>query len=217
MDMTYLPSKVDQTMSTGHRPPLLWLALISLLVLVSLPATLYWRHRPPDEGSPAVTFARDMAAHHGQAVEMALLARERSTDAELRQLALDIMLSQQAQIGQIQGWLAVWGLPLAGPQPPMAGHAAMLGMATQQEVNALQTLPVAEAEVSFLQLMTRHHQGGVAMAAEALRQTRRPEVVRLATTIVQAQQSEMAYMQQLLAQRSAEPLLPPTPMSTMDK
>jgi len=199
-------------MPTRRNALLLWPLLNMLLVLVSIPALLYWRHRPPEEGSPAVTFARDMMAHHGQAVEMALLLRERSADAELRQLTLDIMLGQQAQIGQMQGWLAVWGLPLAGAQPPMAGQAGMMGMATQQAVNALQTLPLAEAEVAFLQLMIRHHQGGVAMAEAALAQTQRPEVVRLATAIVQAQQGEITYMTQLLAQRGANPLPPLAPM-----
>jgi len=184
---------------------------------VSIPALLYWRHRPPDEDSSAVAFARDMTAHHEQAVEMTLLLRERSTDAELRQLALDIMLSQQAQIGQMQGWLAVWELPLAGPRPPMAEHAAMMGMATQQEVNALQTLTIIGAEISFLQLMIRHHQGGVAMAEDTLRQTRRSEVVRLATAIVKSQQSEITYMQRLLTQRGAEPYPPLSPMISMDQ
>lgn len=206
-------SPTDQSLP-GERIALwLWLLLVALLVFVSIPALLYWRHRPPEEGRPAVTFARDMMAHHEQAVEMALLLRDRSADAELRQLALDIVLSQQAQIGQMQGWLAVWGLPIAGPQPPMAGQGAMMGIATQAAVNALATLPVAEVEVSFLQLMIRHHQGGVMMAEAALAQTRRAEVVRLATAIVQAQQSEIAYMERLLAQRGAEPLPPLAPMT----
>ena len=212
MATTDLAPPAEQTVPTGRNALLLWPLLVMLLLLVSIPALLYWRHRPPEEGSPAVTFARDMMAHHGQAVEMALILRERSTDAELRQLTLDIMLGQQAQIGQMQGWLAVWGLPLAGVQPPMAGQAGMMGMATQQEVNALQTLPLTEAEVAFLQLMIRHHQGGVAMAEAALAQTRRSEVVRLATAIVQAQQGEITYMTQLLAQRGANPLPPLAPM-----
>ena len=212
MATTDLAPPADQIMPTGRNALLLWPLLSMLLVLVSIPALLYWRHRPPEEGNPAVTFARDMMAHHGQAVEMALLLRERSADAELRQLTLDIMLGQQAQIGQMQGWLAVWGLPLAGAQPPMAGQAAMMGMATQQQVNALQTLPLTEAEVVFLQLMIRHHQGGVAMAEAALAQTQRPEVVRLATAIVQAQQGEITYMTQLLAKRGAKPLPPLAPM-----
>ena len=55
-------------------------------------------------------------------------------------------------------------------------------------------------------------QGGVAMAEAALAQTQRPEVVRLATAIVQAQQGEITYMTQLLAKRGAKPLPPLAPM-----
>ena len=186
-------------------------ALVPLVALVALlvgSVGIWLWMRPPTEGSPEATFARDMSAHHTQAIEMALAVRDRSTNAELRQFALDVILTQQAQIGQMQGWLAVWGLPLAGPQPPMAGQPTMMGMATPEQVAALQTMPIDKAEVSYLQLMIRHHQGGVQMAQEALRQTNRPEVVRLASAIVQAQQSEIEYMQQLLAQRGATPLEP---------
>lgn len=79
----------------------------------------------PAEGSADVGFARDMQAHHAQAVEMALLVRERTDDPELRQVALDIELTQQQQQGQMYGWLAVWDLPQASSAPPMAwatGH-----------------------------------------------------------------------------------------------
>ena len=179
-----------------------WWLVMPLLLLVGLAVFWLVASRAPAEGSPEVAFARDMATHHAQAVEMALIVRDRSADEELRRFALDIILTQQAQIGQMQGWLAVWGQPLAGPQPDMQ----MPGMATQQQVNELQTLPVTAMETSFLQLMIRHHQAGVAMAQAALGQTRRTEVVRLATAIVQAQQSEISYMDQLLKQRGAAPL-----------
>jgi uncharacterized protein (DUF305 family) len=49
-----------------------------------------------------------------QAVEMALVLRDRTSDAELRQFALDILLTQQVPIGQMQGWLAMWGVPFSG-------------------------------------------------------------------------------------------------------
>lgn len=170
-------------------PPLLLLAL-----------AVFWlaRGRAPAEGSPEATFARDMAAHHAQAVEMALIIRDRSADEELRRFALDIVLTQQTQIGQMQGWLAAWGLPISGPQPPMNGHGEMMGLATQSQVNELRTLPEPEAKAAFLQLMIAHHQGGIAMAQAALSQTNRPEIVRLARAIVAGQQSELAYMQSLL-------------------
>jgi uncharacterized protein (DUF305 family) len=187
-----------------------WLPLITLIMLSS--AVIFWLRfvRPPDEGSPEVTFARGMANHHAQAVEMALIARDRSDDEELRRFALDIMFTQQAQIGQMQGWLAVWNRPLAAPPGEMASD--MPGMATQQQINDLQTLPIDPMEVSFLQLMIRHHEGGVAMVRQALQQTNHSVVVRLAQAVVQGQQSEITYMQDLLKRRGVEPSAPSTPM-----
>lgn len=181
-----------------------WPLLVVLGVLAGIVGGWQLGGRAPAEGSAPVTFARDMAAHHDQAVEMATLMRDRTTDEKLRAFTLDIMLTQTAQRGQMQGWLASWGLPLVNGAP-MQGMGEMMGMATQAQVNELKSLPVAQAETQFLQLMIRHHQAGVAMAQAALKQTRQPEVMRLADSIVQGQQSEIAYMQQLLALRGGAP------------
>ena len=205
--MPYLPARLMLATLTVDRRRGLWLLLapigtgltigLGLLVLAAI--------SPPSEGSAEVMFARAMAAHHEQAVEMGLIVRDRSADPELRQLALDIILTQQAQIGQMQGWLAVWKLPLAGSQPPTAGHTAMMRMASRDEINALRMLPVPEAETMFLQLMIRHHEGGIAMARDAVQRARRSEVVRLAQTIVSGQQAEIDYMRDLLRRRAARP------------
>jgi uncharacterized protein (DUF305 family) len=48
-----------------------------------------------------------MMVHHAQAVEMAEIVRDRTENPQTRTLATDIALTQQAQIGQMQGWLAV--------------------------------------------------------------------------------------------------------------
>lgn len=190
-------------------------ALAGLLLLAALlPLALgYWLTRPPGEGSPEVTFVRDMSAHHEQAVEMALIIRDRSEDELLRTFTGDIAFTQQSQIGRMAGWLEVWGVPYAGAEPPMGGMAEMMGMAPQAEVNALRDLPLPEAEVRFLQLMTTHHEGGVQMAEELLAGRARPEVARLAQAIVRGQQGEIAFMRELLAARGAEP---PPPLQPMD-
>ncbi|NJM42759.1 MAG: DUF305 domain-containing protein [Anaerolineae bacterium] len=169
-----------------------------------------WQTQPPAETSAEVTFARDMMAHHEQAVEMALIIRDRSSNAELKQFALDILLTQQAQIGQMQGWLAVWGVPFTGAQPPMQGMGEHMGMATVQQLKELRTLPIDQAEIAFLNLMIRHHHGGVAMAQSALPQIRRAEVKRLAEAMATAQQNEIDYMQALLRERGVEPAPQPT-------
>lgn len=168
----------------------------------------------PAEGSADVGFARDMQAHHAQAVEMALLVRDRSDDAELRQVALDIELTQQQQQGQMYGWLQVWGLPQAGSALPMAwadghGHGgsdegtgqqgSMPGMATPEQLADLAAADGAEAERLFLELMIAHHEGGVAMARSALELATEPAVRRLAQAVVDSQTAEIAVLETLLA------------------
>lgn len=192
----------------------LWLLPLLALLLLGLIVTGYslWSARMPGEGSPEATFARDMGAHHEQAVEMAVIVRDRGNDETLRTIALDIILTQQAQLGMMQGWLAVWGLPVNGPGAPMGGQGEMMGMASYDDILQLQTLPPTDLEIRFLQLMIRHHQGGVMMAQEALQQTDRPEVVRLATSIVNSQQSEIKAMSDLLQSRGAPLPEPLTPM-----
>lgn len=189
------------------------LLLVALGVAIGSVASRALAPRPPGTGSAEVTFAQRMAMHHAQAVAMSTIIYDRSANAELRTLALDVMLTQQSQIGQMQGWLTLWGQPLTPPvsatsmtgmagMSGSAGMAGMPGMATQAEVDALRTAPVSAAETSYLRLMIRHHQGGVTMAREVLNQTSRPEVVRMARSIIASQQSEITYMQRLLDQRT---------------
>ncbi|HET6967477.1 MAG TPA: DUF305 domain-containing protein [Ornithinibacter sp.] len=171
------------------------------------------RSSAPAEWSADAGFARDMQTHHAQAVEMAFLARDRSTDPELRTVAYDIITSQQQQAGQMYGWLVQWGLPQTASRPPMAwvdgehadAHASadgtMPGMATKEQLDELRAATGVEAERIFLRLMIAHHEGGVAMADAAVADTRTPEVTTLARAIAAAQASEIDLLQRMLTDR----------------
>ncbi|MFF9347508.1 DUF305 domain-containing protein [Streptomyces sp. NPDC014734] len=81
----------------------------------------------PVPNAPAVDsadagFARDMAVHHQQAVEMSFIVRDRTRDEEVRRLAYDIANTQANQRGMMLGWLDLWELPKTAPggEPPMA-------------------------------------------------------------------------------------------------
>ncbi|MFD8416925.1 MULTISPECIES: DUF305 domain-containing protein [unclassified Streptomyces] len=196
--------------------------------------------RTPAPYSPDAGFARDMAVHHQQAVEMSFVVRDRTQDEAVRSLAYDIANTQANQRGMLLGWLDLWGLPkvLAG-EPPMswmstgdgagadghgsghadgsgrAGHAMggvtarpgalMPGMATKDELAALGAAQGRDAEVLYLQLMTDHHKGGVAMAQGCATQCRTPAERALAQGMVDAQQSELTLMADMLRQRGAAP------------
>jgi uncharacterized protein (DUF305 family) len=68
-----------------------------------------------------------MSAHHAQAVEMAEIVRDRTESEEVRILAKDIVLTQQAQIGMMQKMLEEMGAPPVEDVEPMSmeggGHA----------------------------------------------------------------------------------------------
>jgi uncharacterized protein (DUF305 family) len=177
-----------------------------------------WQTTPADESAEA-GFARDMATHHAQAVDMSFMLRDASTDQELRTLAADIIVTQSTQRGIFMGWLQQWELPQASARPRMAwmpGHAAMTsnpaggvlmhGMATDAEMRQLHDATGTAAEILFLQLMIRHHEGGVIMARAIADLSNRREIVQMAKSIEEGQQVEIARMKQMLEMRGARPL-----------
>ena len=165
-------------------------------------------------------FSRDMRAHHSQAVQMSFLVRERTNDADVDQLALDILLTQQQQVGQMYAWLEDWGLPQSSSEDRMAwmsdasmggmdmGDAdmgdmagGMPGMASNAELQALEAAEGEEAERIFLQLMIPHHEAGVEMADYAVENASTEQVRLLAESISAAQQSELTVLNDLLDER----------------
>ena len=171
---------------------------------------------PPADDSADVGFARDMIQHHGQAVQLAELIRDRTDDPAIRTLALDISLTQQAQIWMMHGWLRLWGRRPTDIGSTMAwmGHPTsgpMPGMASNEDVDRLTELDGPAAEDLFLRLMIPHHQGGVLMA-EAGRDLAEVAPVRtLADTIAQSQAAEIDYLEQLLADRGERALVDEPP------
>lgn len=177
----------------------------------------------PGADSVDVGFALDMRVHHLQAVTMAGIARDKTTDKDVQGLAFDIESTQLGQLSAMGGWLTVWGQPEL--PPPGADHmvwmrgagghehgggssgvARMPGMATSAELNQLRTASGKELDVLFLQLMLRHHQGGYEMAAYAAKHASIGYVRNMAQKIVESQGAESRLMEAYLAERGARPL-----------
>ncbi|MFI6726780.1 DUF305 domain-containing protein [Streptomyces atratus] len=186
--------------------------------------------RTPAVDSADAGFARDMAIHHQQAVEMSFIVRDRTKDEEVRRLAYDIANTQANQRGMMLGWLDLWELPKAAAgQEPMAWMAAgheghtmdgmagmgagyrahdgslMPGMATRTELDRLRRANGKKAEILYLQLMADHHKGGIAMARGCAGLCTVKVEKRLAQGMVEAQQSELDMMARMLAARGAKP------------
>jgi uncharacterized protein (DUF305 family) len=179
---------------------------VAFVAALGLAVWLWLSGRPPGRGSAEAGFARDMIVHHAQAVEMAEIVRDRTESEDIRILASDVSLTQQAQIGIMQGWLGVWGLPTTGEEPAMAwmGHpmeGLMPGMATPEEVSRLSHLPPDRADVLFLRLMIAHHEAAIPMAGAILKRTDEPEVRQLAKAIQKSQRAEIENMKATVEDR----------------
>lgn len=197
-----------------------WIAGAAAALLVAVGGITYAVAQDGGSGSgvPAADsadagFARDMAVHHQQAVEMSYIVRDRTEDVEVRRLAYDIAQTQANQRGMLLGWLDLWELPKVSPQPMdwmgMGGMASgedgalMPGMATDTEMERLGTLDGRQAEVFYLQLMTDHHKGGIHMAEGCVDKCTVDVEKRLARGMVEGQQSEIGLMADMLEERGA--------------
>ncbi|MFD4369617.1 DUF305 domain-containing protein [Rhodococcus sp. NPDC058521] len=182
----------------------------------------------PEAGSVDVGFAQDMSVHHSQAVEMSAIALTNTTDPAVRGLAYDILTTQQNQLGQMQAWLTLWGQPLLPSGGYMAwmnsgqggGHdhgmsseeheagpmTKMPGMASSDDMARLRQATGSAADVEFLQLMLRHHQGGLPMMEYGAQHASEAVVRQLAQTMVNTQESESTLMTNMLSERGASPL-----------
>jgi uncharacterized protein (DUF305 family) len=188
-------------------------------LLLGLPGSSRPEPSPVDIG-----FSQDMSVHHLQAVEMAGWERDHTGDPVLAQLATDIEKTQNNQVGQMQGWLALWdapALPVGGYMAWMSGSVAhdgmdmggasgpvatMPGMATSADLDALRAADGPALDVLFLQLMLRHHEGGAEMLSHAAQYAAVPQVRNLAAQMLSSQASEAEYLRQLLTARGGTPL-----------
>ena len=161
---------------------------------------------PVITGEPAgfnaddVAFATDMIPHHEQAVEMADLVPDRSTDPEVAALAGEIKAAQQPEINALRVFLVQWN---ENPEDGAAGgheggHGAMQGMVDDATMAKMQSLKGAEFDTLWLQSMIAHHEGAIEMAKAEIANGENVDAKAMAQTIVDAQQAEIVRMNQIL-------------------
>ena len=166
--------------------------------------------------SADIGFAQDMSVHHEQAVLIAQTL-SRDVDPQIRVIADQIVVAQTSEIATMRGWLNLFDEPFTTPRPmqwmhgsdpAMSDHggAPMPGAASTSEITRLAGLRGADAETLFLQLMIRHHQGGVDMAEAATHSVASEPIRRIARGMIRDQSNEIAVMTAILDTRDATPL-----------
>jgi uncharacterized protein (DUF305 family) len=143
----------------------------------------------------------------------------------VKALASAILTTQSEEVGLLRGWLTLWNKPAASPAPmswmpakpgsmrdmSVAPGATdlMPGMATSEQLALLSTKSGSAFDVLFLQLMIRHHQGGIEMAQYAETHARLAAVRTAAKAMAFAQIEDLAQLQPLLKADGGTPFPSP--------
>ena len=161
-----------------------------------------------------VRFMTAMIGHHAQALQMAQLAPERSSDSAILTLARRIHEGQLDEIATMQRWLRDRNQPVpamsdsdtthaahAGDAARAAHAAGMPGMLTASQMRQLEAARGAGFDRLFLTFMIQHHRGAVQMVEQlfATHGAGQEEAVfRFATDVNVDQRTEIARMQRML-------------------
>ncbi|MEU7606182.1 DUF305 domain-containing protein [Streptomyces sp. NPDC041003] len=148
----------------------------------------------PDDSPNAAdrAYVQRMIEHHRQALTMSALAPERAAADGVKRLAERISAAQRPEIGAMEKWLTLHPAPSGGSGGH--DHAAMPGMATEEQLKELTGAGGADFDRLFLKLMTAHHEGAVKMAGEALAAGNNVAVEEMATEVVATQSAEIHRM-----------------------
>ncbi len=155
-------------------------------------------------------FMQAMIVHHQQALEMAVLVKERTNTKELVDIAGRIESSQADEITFMKDWLSARGEP--AEDPAMKGHGAhmhhmMKGMASPEQMKALAAAQGVEFDRQFLTLMIAHHEGAVDMVEKLLDEdgtAADPVLYQFVSDIDTEQTGEIERMDKLLAGLSSD-------------
>lgn len=136
-----------------------------------------------------VMFMNMMIVHHDQAIEMAELASERTSNENILELSSNISEAQRSENEQMAAWLEELGY-----QRPRNGHR-MAGMASTEQMRELRSSENEEFDRLFAELMITHHRGGIQMAESFSQRGKNPELIEMQKQMVETQQREIEMME----------------------
>jgi uncharacterized protein (DUF305 family) len=147
-------------------------------------------------------FLQDMRVHHEQAVLMGFIYRSRpDIDPGLNTVARGIVISQSLEVGRMIQMLRTIGETEANEtgtamawMSMVAETGQMPGIASESELDELARSDGSDADELFVELMSKHHLGGIEMAEFEIENGEYAEAIAMARAMASAQTAEIGEM-----------------------
>ncbi len=152
-----------------------------------------------DQPGNEIMFYQMMIPHHQQAVDISLLALDKSKNSELLKLAQEIYDGQSSEIKLMNSWLGDDGMN-HDMNHMMDGR--MGGMLTDEELSTLKSKNGEAFDIYWLKRMIAHHEGALHMVL-MIEDSSNSEVSKLASDIKEVQSGEITRMEKLLVSLGA--------------
>ncbi|WP_203858134.1 DUF305 domain-containing protein [Plantactinospora mayteni] len=154
------------------------------------------RHNAAD-----IRFVSMMVPHHEQALQMAALVPDRAGSTGVIAVADRIRAAQQPEVEVLRGWLRDRGLDslLGGTGHD---HPGMHGMQSPEAITTLTATTGTDFDRMFVEMLSAHHQGAIAMAQEVLANGLDQQIRELARNIAFEQAVEVNRMREVLDPQS---------------
>lgn len=157
--------------------------------------------RRPEEASwngADLYFVSMMVLHHTQALRLARLADDRTSDPQVRAVAERVSAAQAPEILTLKAWLTARKQKVPDSTAD-AGHAhtAMPGAVTPARMEALARATGPAFDRLFLDLMVAHHAGAVQMAADVTTAGTDLMVQEIAAEVSVGQSAEIRRMERV--------------------
>ena len=167
------------------------LALVTLFgfaILGSTAAPALATGPAPDKATAKfeVDFMTNMIDHHGMAIQMAQMCVQRATHQQLRAMCQNIIAAQSAEIDQMQAWLQSWyGV----------SHEPEMTNGEMQQIERLASLSSARFELTFMEMLIRHHRKAISEAGRCLERAYQPALRGMCQNIIATQSAELAQLE----------------------
>lgn len=138
-----------------------------------------------------IKFMMGMIDHHQMAIEMAEICLQKATHAPLREMCRKVIAAQSTEIEEMQSWLRDWyGISYEPRMTP----------GDQQMLDRLSSLSGAEFEITFMEMLIKHHEKAIKEAQQCLAKAWHAELRQLCQNIIDAQSAEITQLRSWLCE-----------------